>query len=203
MASPAQPIPAPQRITASNLPISASTAADPKSEPGVEVIVDTLPVDPIAGLPELGRARVATTKSVPASNDGHGNIPLDDVPGVGIVLANGINVYYIDIAPHSEGTMHRTTSTDYIIVVQGTLSFMTPAGPFNVETGYGEAKETLAHPGSTVVQRGIMHALSNRTDQYVRLLGVVVSSAPNRVPVEADSSSAQQEPRILNDAWLP
>ncbi|KAI0162047.1 hypothetical protein GGR57DRAFT_309959 [Xylariaceae sp. FL1272] len=202
MASSAQPIPAPQRIIASNLPISASTAADPKSEPGVEVIVHTLPLDPIPGLPELVRARVATNAAVPTSNDGHGNIPLDDVPGFGIVLPNGINMYYLDIAPHSEGTMHRTTSTDYLIVIQGVLSFMTPAGPFNIATGYGEAKETLAHPGATVVQRGIMHALSNRTDQWLRLLGVVVSSTPNCVPVEADPSSAQQEPRVLDDAWL-
>jgi len=34
-----------------------------------------------------------------------GSIPLDDVPGMGIVMPNGLNMYYLDIAPNSEGVM--------------------------------------------------------------------------------------------------
>ncbi|KAI1328655.1 hypothetical protein F5Y16DRAFT_146235 [Xylariaceae sp. FL0255] len=157
MSSFEHPIPAPRLITASSLPISAGNAANPKAEPAVELKVDTLPLIPIPGLP-LVRAPIATSKTVPTSNDGFGNLPLDDVPGMGIVLPNGLNMYYLDIGPNSEGNLHRTTSTDYIVVLQGTLSLITPDGEFNLETGCKALKETLCHPGEVVYQRGIMHA---------------------------------------------
>ncbi|KAI0967800.1 hypothetical protein F4678DRAFT_465060 [Xylaria arbuscula] len=154
MASTAPLLQAPRRIIASNLALSTS---DAKAEPAVEVRDETLELEPILG-GSLVRSRVATHKKVPTSNDGSGNIPLDDVPGFGIVLPNGLNMYYLDIAPNSEGVMHRTTSTDYLIVLQGTLSLLTPQHSFDQETGYGKPKETLGFPGDTVVQRGIMHA---------------------------------------------
>ena len=34
-----------------------------------------------------------------------GAIPLDEVPGMGIVLPGGLNMYYIDMAPNNDGTM--------------------------------------------------------------------------------------------------
>ncbi|KAI0455806.1 hypothetical protein F5B21DRAFT_503093 [Xylaria acuta] len=157
MASTVPLLQAPRRITASNLPLSASNAPNPKAEPAVEVLDETLQLEPILG-GSLVRARVATHKAIPTSNDGSGSIALDDVPGFGIVMPNGLNMYYLDIAPSSEGVMHRTTSVDYLIVLQGTLSLLTPRASFDVEAGYGEPKETLCHPGEIVVQRGIMHA---------------------------------------------
>ncbi|KAI1736341.1 hypothetical protein F4680DRAFT_264949 [Xylaria scruposa] len=201
MASTAPLLQAPRRITASNLPISASDAPNSKAEPAVEVLDETLELEPILG-GSLVRARVATHKAIPTSNDGAGNIALDDVPGFGIVMPNGLNMYYLDIAPNSEGVMHRTTSADYLIVLQGTLSLLTPQTSFDTETGYGQPKETLCHPGEIVVQRGIMHALSNRTDQWVRVVAIVAASNPNRVPVEGGRSSESEEHRVLNDAWL-
>ncbi|KAI0532464.1 hypothetical protein GGR58DRAFT_178680 [Xylaria digitata] len=191
----------PRRIIASNLPLSASGGHNSKTEPAVKVLDETLTVEPILG-GSLARSRVATHKKIPTSNDGSGNIALDDVPGFGIVMPNGLNMYYLDVAPNTEGVMHRTTSTDYLIVLQGTLTLLTPQYSFNVGTGYGTPRETLCHPGDTVIQRGIMHALSNRTDQWVRVIGVVVASDPNRVPVEGSLSSASQELRVLDDAWL-
>ncbi|KAI0468918.1 hypothetical protein F4859DRAFT_190574 [Xylaria cf. heliscus] len=192
---------APRRITASNLPISPSDAPNPKAEPAVEVLDETLKLEPILG-GSLVRARVATHKAIPTSNDGSGSVVLDDVPGFGIVMPNGLNMYYLDIAPSSEGVMHRTTSTDYLIVLQGTLTLLTPQISFDGESGYGEPKETLCHPGEIVVQRGIMHALSNRTDQWVRVVAIVAASEPNRVPVEVRQSPAIEDHRVLNDAWL-
>ncbi|GAP90223.1 putative cupin domain-containing protein [Rosellinia necatrix] len=197
----AVPPKAPRRITASNLPLSSSDAPHPKAEPAVEIFDDTLKLEPILG-GSLVRARVATHKQIPTNNDGLGDLPLDDVPGFGIVMPNGLNMYYLDVAPNTEGTMHRTTSTDYLIVLQGTLSLLTPQTPFNTETGYAEPKETLCQVGDIVVQRGIMHALSNRTDQWVRVVAVVADSAPNRIPIEGSSSSAPHEQRVLDDAWL-
>lgn len=93
---------------------------------------------------------------------GSGELALDEVPGMGIVLPGGLNMYYIDLAPNTEGTMHRTTSTDYLVVISGKLSLLTPAAePYLVKDGqatYGEAVETVCHPGDVVAQRGIMHA---------------------------------------------
>ncbi|KAI1816102.1 hypothetical protein GGS20DRAFT_260639 [Poronia punctata] len=203
MSSTTHPLPAPRRIVASNLPISAQGAFSSGAEPAVEVVNDALELEPILG-GSLVRSRVATSKKVPTSNDGWGDIPLDDVPGFGIVLPNGLNMYYLDIAPKSEGVMHRTTSSDYLIVLQGTLTLLTPEIPWSEETGYGVPKETHCGPGEVVLQRGIMHALSNRTDQWVRLFAVVADSEPNRVPVVDSSrpSEEEEEFRVLGDAWL-
>ncbi|KAI0602668.1 hypothetical protein F4775DRAFT_149434 [Biscogniauxia sp. FL1348] len=195
-------LPAPKRITASNLPLGRSGAAEPHTEPAVEVVVDTLEPEPILG-GSLARARVASNNRVPTSNDGSGTIALDEVPGPGIVLPGGLNLYYLDLAPNTEGVMHRTTSTDYLVVLNGTLSLMTPSRPFGTKDGYGEPAETLCHTGETVLQRGIMHALSNRTDQWVRLLAVVVASEPNRVPVTEGHSLQRGNFVMLADAWLP
>ncbi|RYP22176.1 hypothetical protein DL765_001824 [Monosporascus sp. GIB2] len=153
-------LPAPRRIIASNLPLPRTKAAEPGVEPGVLMAVDVLEPEPILG-GSLMRTRVATSKRVPTSNDGL-NVPLDDVPGAGIVLPGGLNVYYLDLAPYTEGTMHRTTSTDYLVIVQGTLSLMTPPRePYTVKDGkatYGGPVETLCQPGEVVLQRGMMHA---------------------------------------------
>ncbi|PSR80681.1 hypothetical protein BD289DRAFT_373628 [Coniella lustricola] len=193
----------PSRITASNLPLPSHHANDEHAEPGVEVRVDSLDCSPIPGFDGvLRRARVSTNKQIPTSNDGHGEIPLDDVPGVGIVLPGGLNMYYIDVAPNSEGTMHRTTSTDYLVVISGTLSLLTPEPkPFQVKDGkatYGEPVATECKPGDIVVQRGIIHALSNRTNEWVRLLAVVLSSEANKASIESADNHKE-----LADAWLP
>ncbi|KAK3906036.1 hypothetical protein C8A05DRAFT_30106 [Staphylotrichum tortipilum] len=191
-------LPAPRRITASNLPLPSPHHDNPTVEPGVEVKIDSLPVDALLD-GTLMRAVVATSKQIPTTNDGHGDIPLDSVPGMGIVLPGGLNLYYLDVAPRTEGTMHRTTSTDYLVVVSGKLSLLTPsAEAYEVKEGkatFGEAVETVCGPGDVVAQRGMMHALSNRTDEWVRLVAVVLSSQTNRVPVG-------ESYKDLPDAWL-
>ncbi|KAI0838137.1 hypothetical protein F5Y06DRAFT_50611 [Hypoxylon sp. FL0890] len=197
-------LPAPRRITASNLPLVETNTVKSNSEPGVEVLVDTLTPDPILG-GALMRARVASSKKVPTSNDGYGNIELDEVPGIGIVLPGGLNVYYLDIAPNSEGAMHRTTSTDYLVVLQGTLSLLTPPKQFDVIGGqatYGDPVETFCKPGDVVLQRGIMHALSNRTSEWVRVMAVVVASEANCVPVEGSGPVDQPKTVALDDVWF-
>lgn len=198
-------LPAPRRITASNLPLEHTSAANLHSEPGVEVLVDTLNPEPILG-GALMRARVASSKKVPTSNDGHGNVELDQVPGFGIVLPGGLNMYYLDVAPKTEGVMHRTTSTDYLVVLRGNLTLLTPPNPFDIVEGqgtYDEPVETLCKPGDVVLQRGIMHALSNRTDEWVRVLATVVASEPNRAAVVGSVPVDQQKGWILDDKWLP
>ncbi|KAK3311718.1 uncharacterized protein B0T15DRAFT_565211 [Chaetomium strumarium] len=191
----------PRRVTASNLPLPSNVREDEHAEPGVEVKVDTLKTAPLLD-GTLMRTVVATNKQIPTSNDGHGELPLDTVPGMGIVLPGGLNMYYLDVAPNTEGTMHRTTSTDYLVVISGKLSLMTPGSEaYSVQDGkptYREAVETVCHAGEVVIQRGMMHALSNRTNEWVRLLVVVLSSEPNKVPVEGADGH-----KVLADTWLP
>jgi len=70
---------------------------------------------------------------------------------MGIVLPGGLNLYYRDVAPRTEGTMHRTTSTDYLVVISGKLSLLTPSSEvYEVrerKTMFGEAVETVCGPG--------------------------------------------------------
>jgi hypothetical protein len=62
-------LPAPRRITASNLPLASHHTSDEHAEPGVEVKVENLEVQPLFD-GSLRRAVVATSKQVPTSNDG-------------------------------------------------------------------------------------------------------------------------------------
>jgi hypothetical protein len=55
---------------------------------------------------------------------------------------------------------HRTVSTDYGVVMEGTPTYITPAVPFNVADGkgdYGKTEETTFKRGDVVIQRGQMH----------------------------------------------
>ncbi|KAI1463734.1 uncharacterized protein F4812DRAFT_446208 [Daldinia caldariorum] len=203
MSSPLQ-LSIPSRITASNLPLLKEDSSKPHPEPGVEVLVDKLELEPILG-GALKRARIASSKKLPTNNDGHGNLQLDPVPGLGIVLPGGLNMYYLDIAPNTEGAVHRTTSTDYLVVLSGTLSLITPPDSFDIVDGrgtYGELVETLCKPGDVVLQRGIMHALSNRTNEWVRVIAMVVASETNRVPTVGSGHGDQANTIVLNDEWL-
>lgn len=78
------------------------------------------------------------------------------------MLPGGLNMYYIDIAPKTDGALHRTTSTDYLVVLKGQLSLITPKPEaYSVKDGkatFDEAVETVAYPGDVVAQRGPMHA---------------------------------------------
>ncbi|KAH9986984.1 hypothetical protein F4779DRAFT_291045 [Xylariaceae sp. FL0662B] len=191
-------LPTPRRITASNLPLPSYHPNDEHAEPGVEVKVDNLESQPLLN-GTLMRAVVATSKQVPTSNDGYGEIPLDEVAGV--VLPGGLHMYFLDVAPNTEGTMHRTTSTDYLVVLSGRLSLLTPKSEaYSIKDGkatYGEPVETVCHAGDVVAQRGMMHALSNRTNEWVRVLAVVLSSKTNNVPVEGTGLRKE-----LQDRWL-
>ncbi|KAI1635545.1 hypothetical protein F4809DRAFT_642425 [Biscogniauxia mediterranea] len=161
-------LPAPKRITASHLPLDRSGAAEPHTEPAVQVVVDVLlEPEPILGARWQDHVSQATTVCRLVTTD------------------------------------PRTTSTDYLVVLNGTLSLMNPSRPFGTKDGYGEPAETLCHTGEIVIQRGMMHALSNRTDQWVRLFSVVAASEVNRVPVTERHSLRRDSFAMLADAWLP
>ncbi|OIW31269.1 hypothetical protein CONLIGDRAFT_643270 [Coniochaeta ligniaria NRRL 30616] len=62
------------------------------------------------------------------------------------------------VLPHLQ---HRTVSTDYVVVQEGSPTYVTPEGPFSVVDGkgtYQNVRETLCKPGDVIAQRGSMHA---------------------------------------------
>lgn len=62
------------------------------------------------------------------------------------------------VFPHLQ---HRTVSTDYVVVHEGSPIFVTPEGPFTVVDGkgtYQSVRETMCKPGDVITQRGSMHA---------------------------------------------
>ncbi|KAJ9155339.1 hypothetical protein NKR23_g2089 [Pleurostoma richardsiae] len=188
-------LPSPTRVVLSNDPIRPSDGKR-YDEPGVEVAVHTLEPEPVFG-GILKRVTIGTHAAVPTTNDGP--MHLDAVPGAGVVLPGGANIYYLDFAPDSEVPMHRTTSTDYVIIVEGTLTVLSPTGPFNVVDGKGtyQVSETVCRAGDVVTQRGSMHAWANRTDKWVRLICVVLAASPARVDVEGEGETKQFEERWL------
>ncbi|KAI1864676.1 hypothetical protein JX265_008400 [Neoarthrinium moseri] len=167
-------LPAPKRITASNLPLPAPAASDETAEPGVECR-DC----------EEGADEQRWLWRPPARSSPRGRV----------VLPGGLNIYYLDVAPNSEGPM-------------GQLSLVTPgSATYSVRDGKGSYSvpvETVVGPGEVILQRGMMHAiwdsLSNRTNSWVRVLGIVASSDANRVPI--DGQAEPEKYRTLEDAWL-
>ncbi|KAK7457574.1 hypothetical protein Landi51_01707 [Colletotrichum acutatum] len=185
-----------RRIVISNLDLDSDNGND-KTEPGVEVVTATLVTeDMFDGL--LQRTKIGTVSAVPASNEGCGLPVLPDVPGSGIVLPGGVNIYFLDLAPGYTTPMHRTPSVDYVAVNQGTPILITPKTAFSANDGkadYEETVESLLRPGDVAVQRGAMHAWANRTNEWVRMIGMVVDAKPSEVTIDGKKLE-------LGERWL-
>ncbi|KAK1622664.1 hypothetical protein BDP81DRAFT_386002 [Colletotrichum phormii] len=185
-----------RRIVISNLDLDLPNDGA-KTEPGVEVVTDNLVTENMFdGL--LQRTKIGTVSAVPASNEGRGLPAFADVTGSGIVLPGGVNVYFLDLAPGFTTPMHRTPSVDYVAVNQGTPTLITPKTAFSAEDGkadYEETTESLLRPGDVAVQRGAMHAWANRTDEWVRMIGMVIDAKPS----ESVLDGKQLE---LGEKWL-
>jgi quercetin dioxygenase-like cupin family protein len=143
----------------------------------------TSPLSPIrrivTGHDNVGRAIIKYDDKVPAKIVPHGaalrslwmtnSSPADlTSPGdnadaeVGIVN-NGSVFRIVDFPPKSPGHMHRTISIDYAIVQKGTVVLVLDDGS---RTSVGE--------GDVVVQQGTMHGWDNPTDEWARLLVVLL-----------------------------
>ncbi|KAH8886402.1 cupin 2 [Thozetella sp. PMI_491] len=191
----ANALPNPRRVVVSNL----SGSTPDHAEPAVGVAVDELKPELIFG-GMFGKVIVNTEASFPADNSAPIRDAASSVPGSGIVLPGGANIYYLDLAPQMTSPMHRTPSTDYLVLLNGTATLLTPPAAFNVADGkgtYDEVQETVIHPGEVVVQRGAMHAWANRTDEWVRFLGVVLDAKPQQVEI---GEGKVTEP--LAESWL-
>jgi hypothetical protein len=120
MSIPENRLPIVRRILASNLPVPVTLSTVTGAEPAVEVISDDLSSLPILD-GNYSKISIFNHGSVPTSTVGQsvtplaylaisplylrliffrsGKLELEEVPGAGIVLPGGANIYYLDIAP--------------------------------------------------------------------------------------------------------
>jgi len=94
---------------------------------------------------------------------------LENKPG--IMIPGGTVLRYVDFMPGSLSPMHRTTSLDYGVVVEGEIELILDSG---------EVK--LLHRGDIAVQRGTNHAWRNAsTTEWARMLYVLQEAEPVKV----------------------
>ena len=79
------------------------------------------------------------------------------------IVNNGSVLRVVDFPPHSSGLFHRTLSQDYIVVVKGTITLTLDDG-----------SKTPVKEGGVVVQRATMHGWDNDTDDWARIVCVLV-----------------------------
>ena len=77
----------------------------------------------------------------------------------------GSTIRVVEMPPGHRSAMHRTSTIDYGIVLQGELFLVL------------EESETLLRPGDIVVQRGTNHAWDNRSDAPVRVVFILLDAA--------------------------
>lgn len=76
---------------------------------------------------------------------------------------NGVLVRYTEMAPGGESPMHRTSTVDVGVVLEGETWLLLDDG-----------SETLVRTGDAVIQRGTNHAWANRSDRAVRMVFVMI-----------------------------
>ncbi|KAJ9138094.1 hypothetical protein NKR23_g8677 [Pleurostoma richardsiae] len=89
----------------------------------------------------------------------------------GITVPGGTVLSMIDVAPASDGPLHRTVSLDYAVVIEGDVELVLDSG--EVRT---------MRRGDIVVQRGTMHRWRNVSQtEWARVLFVLQDSKPVKV----------------------
>lgn len=108
--------------------------------------------------------------------------------GVSITIPGGSVMRVVDLAPGSISPMHRTTSIDYGIVLQGQVEAIMDSGD-----------SVILNKDDIFVQRGTMHAWKNTsTEDYARMIYVLISSKPieiNGKPLKEDLGGVTGVPR--------
>ncbi|KAK6429095.1 hypothetical protein LTR95_014757 [Oleoguttula sp. CCFEE 5521] len=90
---------------------------------------------------------------------------------LGLVSPGGTVLRYVDFAPGFESMMHRTTSLDYGIVLEGAIELILDSG-----------EKQILHRGDSCVQRGTNHAWRNPSDQeWARVVYVLQDAQPLKV----------------------
>lgn len=80
---------------------------------------------------------------------------------------DGTIIRIVDFPPHSVGMVHRSMTLDYIFVLEGEIVLTLDDG-----------SRTVMKKNEMVVQQATMHGWNNETDQWVRLLCVLIAAKP-------------------------
>ncbi|KAM0753387.1 cupin 2 [Meredithblackwellia eburnea MCA 4105] len=197
-------LPAPRRITVSNLPFPSgysATSLHTQPEPQVKVTVELLTeVSELDGL--ASRITVGTHDKLPTCNSGPEVSRVQDPPS--LVIPAGVNVRYNQLAPGAKVPMHRTTSTDYNIILSGSFHLITPSTPFAAMSSspfpdQQGVTETICNPGDVVVQRGTLHSWENRGTEWARSIVVILGSEENVVQGPGGDGDGKL---VLKDCFL-
>lgn len=73
----------------------------------------------------------------------------------------------MDFPPYAVGQIHRSISLDYILVLKG-----------KVVLTLDDGSRTTVNQGELVVQQATMHGWDNETDEWARILCVLVPAQP-------------------------
>jgi len=128
----------------------------------------TLRFEEIPGMKGARAAAVWVTSDGLPTNDNNSSEDGANRIVNGIVQPNGTNLRCTDLAPGAQTPMHRTTSLDYNILVQGELIMITDDG----------SETHLRNPGDTVIQKGTMHAWRNPSTEWARWMCAVIAAEP-------------------------
>jgi len=79
------------------------------------------------------------------------------------IVNDGSIFRIVDVAPKSPGHMHRTTSIDYAYLISGSLIMHLDDG-----------SKTTINAGDVIVQQGTNHQWENPSDEWARLLAVLL-----------------------------
>jgi quercetin dioxygenase-like cupin family protein len=91
---------------------------------------------------------------------------LDSPPG--LVIYGGTVLRYVDMAPGIISPMHRTTSLDYGVVLEGEVELILDSG-----------EKRVLKRGDTAIQRGTNHAWRNTSEtEWARMLYVLMEANP-------------------------
>ncbi|KZT72846.1 cupin domain protein [Daedalea quercina L-15889] len=133
-------------------------------------IQDTVAPKESPAFPGISGHQLWLTDDVPTDDN---NSEVDGITrtadrDLGLVINGGSNLRYTDLAPGARAPMHRTSSLDYNVLVQGKIIL-------EMEDG----SETLVeNPGDVVIQRGTIHAWRNAGPGWTRFVTVIIDAKP-------------------------
>lgn len=125
-------------------------------------------------------ATLYTTDSMPANNTAP--LPPQETTSIPRPSANGTVLCTSDVPPKYTSAVHRTATLDYMVVLKGKIVLRVDEG-----------KEVTIKEGEIAINRGNMHAWVNKSDQWCRLLFVMM-------PAE---KVVLQGGKVLEDAFTP
>ncbi|KAL1897029.1 hypothetical protein Sste5346_004233 [Sporothrix stenoceras] len=82
-------------------------------------------------------------------------------------LPNGTVLRMVDRAPGTQSAMHRSQTVDYGVVLDGEMEMVMDSG-----------ESVVLHAGDVCIQRGTLHQWRNNTNQWNRMLFVLMDAEP-------------------------